>query len=133
MDCETIPFSVLTGIVDRILEDCDEDVVCIRMHLQNLEPPVRDTLLTSDLLNAWQVFFYFFKECPDDVSMEILAFTPASALLQGISIGEYRECNLTFLVDHARPTIIVSDDLQEMRRFSGPHAYTEAIRYIDTE
>lgn len=133
MNSESIPFTELTRIVDRILEDCEEDVVCTRMRLAGLEPAVRDAILTSDLLNAWQVFFYFFQEYPGDITMEILAFTPASALQGGISIGEYRECHLTFMVDHERPTIIVSDDLQEMRRFSGPKAYAEAIRFIDTE
>jgi hypothetical protein len=133
MDFEPIPFSVLSGIVYQILEDCDEDVVCTRMRLTGLEPRFRDAILTSDLLNAWQVFFYFFQEYPNDEAREILSFTPASSLAEGVSIGEYRDCLLTFVMDNARPTIIISDDLQEMRRFSGAQAYRQAINFIDSE
>lgn len=131
MNDTPLPFSVLSGIVDQILEDCDEDVVCTRMRLSGLEPSVRDAILISDLLNAWQVFFFFFKKYPSDEAKEILAFTPASVLPQGVIIGEYRECVLTFVVDHAKPAIIVSDDLQEIKRFSGAGAYAEAIWFID--
>ncbi|WP_373840181.1 hypothetical protein [Methanospirillum sp.] len=130
---ETIPFAMQSDLVDKILEDCDEDVVCTRMRLLNLEPAMRDAIIVSDLLNAWQVFYYFFTEQPFDDAYEILAFTPASALLQGTVIGEYRACTLTFMVKNGRPFIIVSDDLQEIRRFSGPKAYKEAILFIDTE
>ena len=132
MNDEPIPFAVLSDIVDRILEDCDEDVVCTRMHLLNLEPAVRDAVIISDLLNAWQVFYYYFTEQPFVDAYEILAFTPASVLPYGIAIGEYRACTLTFMVKNGRPFIIVSDDLQEISRFSGPHAYREAILFIET-
>lgn len=131
MNDTPVPFSVLSGIVYQILEDCDEDVVCTRMRLSGLEPSVREAILTSDLLNAWQVFFFFFKEYPSDEAREILAFTPASVLPQGVTIGEYRQYVLTFVVDLAKPVIIISDDLQEMKRFSGPGAYAEAIWFIE--
>ncbi|NLL09862.1 MAG: hypothetical protein GX268_03020, partial [Methanomicrobiales archaeon] len=62
MNDETIPFAVQSELVDKILEDCDEDVVCTRMRLLNLEPAVRDAIIISDLLNAWQVFYYYFTE-----------------------------------------------------------------------
>lgn len=132
MDNETIPYADLSRIVDQILNDCDEDVICIRMRLSGLEPEVRESILTSDLLNAWQVFFYFFQEKPGDESLEILAFTPASALPQGVSIGEYGQCTLTFIVTNARPEIVVSDDIQELRRFSGTGAYKAATAFIDS-
>ncbi|NLV26501.1 MAG: hypothetical protein GXY48_04965 [Methanomicrobiales archaeon] len=133
MDTEPVPFAELSRIVDKILEDCDEDVVCIRIRLNALTPEIRDAILTSDLLNAWQVFYYFFEENPGDEGYEILAFTPASALPKGISIGEYRHCNLVFVVYNLQPIIIVSDDLQELRRFSGKGAYKSALAYMDSE
>jgi hypothetical protein len=49
MHNEPIPYAVLADLVDRMLEDCDEDVVCVRMRLSALDPAVRDALLTSDL------------------------------------------------------------------------------------
>jgi hypothetical protein len=132
MDFETVPFTELARIVNRILEDCDEDVVCTRMRLSALDPEVRDVILTSDLLNSWQVFYYFFQEDPGDEAREILAFTPASTLPEGISIGEYRQCSLVFIVSNNQPVITVSDDLQELRRFSGNGAYKSAILYLET-
>lgn len=133
MEHESIPYTELSRIVDTILEDCDEDVICTRMHLTSLEPAIRDAILTSDLLNAWQVFFFFFQEHPGDEAFEILAFTPASTLPQGVSIGEYRQCTLTFSMKNAKPVISVSDDLQELHRFSGNGAYKSAIAFLDSE
>jgi len=133
MDNEPVPFYVLADIVDRILEDCDEDVACTKMRLSALDPTTRKRLITSDLLNAWQVFYYFFEEQPFDDAYEILAFSAASALTEGIVIGEYRECTLTFLLANEQPVIIVSDDLEERGRFSGQSAYREAIRFIDSD
>ncbi|MDD4137671.1 MAG: hypothetical protein PHT99_07255, partial [Methanoregula sp.] len=57
-------YQVLIDLIDRILEDCEDDVKCIGIHLGILEPEVRDELLTSDLLNTWQVFWYFFRTDP---------------------------------------------------------------------
>ena len=133
MDIEPIPFAELSGIVDRILEDCDEDVVCTRMRLSALDPEIRDLLLTSDLLNAWQVFFYYFQEIPGDEALEILAFNPASTLTQGLLIGEFRDIRLTFSVHQGQPVIRVSNDEQELRRFSGTGGYRSAMAYIDSD
>jgi hypothetical protein len=36
------------------------------------------------------------------------------------------------MVKNGRPFIIVSDDLQEINRFSGPRAFREAILFIET-
>ena len=50
--------------------------------------PVRNELLVSDLLNAWQVFYYFFRTVPDELVRERLELEPASSLVLGVAIDE---------------------------------------------
>ncbi|MDD1724553.1 MAG: hypothetical protein LUQ07_05445, partial [Methanospirillum sp.] len=108
MSIDTIPFAELSGIVDKILTDCDEDVACIRMRLSGLVPETRDAILASDLLNAWQVFFYYYQAYPGDDAVELLIFNPASSLREGVPMGEYGQCHLRFSVTDTEPEIIVS-------------------------
>ncbi len=133
MNSGSIPYTELSLIVEKILEDCDEDVVCTRMRLSGLDPEILEAVIVSDLLNAWQVFYYFFQQEPGEVAQEILMFTPASELESGVSIGEYRQFSMVFQVKNNRPWIIVSDDIQELNRYSGNKAYTDAIRFIDAD
>lgn len=129
----SIPYTELAQIVEKILDDCDEDVVCTRMRLSGLNPEILDAVITSDLLNAWQVFYYYFQQDPGEDAREILMFTPASELESGVNIGEYRQCSMAFQIKNSRPWIIVSDDIQELIRYSGNKAYTDAIRFIDAD
>lgn len=129
----SIPYTELASIVERILDDCDEDVVCTRMRLSGLPPEILDSVITSDLLNAWQVFYYYFQQDPGEDAREILMFSPASDLESGVHIGECRQCSMVFHVKNSRPWIVVSDDIQELIRYSGNKAYTDAIRFIDAE
>ena len=45
-----------------------------------LDPALRNELLVSDLLNAYQAFYYFFRILPDDLVCERLELEPASSL-----------------------------------------------------
>ena len=79
----TTPYRSLVQLADRLLEDCDEDVECLAIRLGGLDEHVRDELLVSDLLNAWQVFFYYFRTEPGAFLREKLDMEPASSLLTG--------------------------------------------------
>ena len=63
----TQPYSRLVSVADKLLEDADDDVARLARSIDALEQPVRDELLVSDLLNAYQVFYYFFRIEPDAV------------------------------------------------------------------
>lgn len=133
MSADTIPFAEQSKIVDEILTDCDEDVACIRMRLRGLAPEIREAILISDLLNAWQVFYYYYQEYPGEDAVEILNFNPASSLPEGLSIGEHGQCYLRFSVKNDEPEIIVSDDIQDLGRFRGTRGYRDAVRFIESD
>jgi len=125
------PYDEISNIIDNILSDCCDDAECIRIRLCRLDPEVRESILTSDLLNAWQVFYYYFEEDPGKDILEFLLFSPASSLADGIFLGEYNNCNIRFSVHNSVPEILLSDDIQELARYSGPDAFKESIKFIN--
>ena len=44
--------------------------------------------MVSDLLNAWQVFYYYFRTVPDELVKERMELEPASSLPRGLKIDE---------------------------------------------
>ena len=133
MIIENNSYNEISSLVDNILSECNEDVACIRRRLFGVDEEVRESVLTSDLLNAWQVFYFYFEEDPGKDILEYLLFFPASSLYKGISIGAYKNCNIKFRVIDSIPMIQLSDDICELERFSGPDAFRNAIIYIDDE
>jgi len=53
--------TLLEMTADDIFADCEDDVVCIAEALEDLDAAMRDELLVSDHLNAYQTFFYYFR------------------------------------------------------------------------
>ena len=133
MIIENNSYNEISSLVDDILSECNEDVACIRRRLSGVDEEVRESLLTSDLLNAWQVFYFYFEEDPGEDMLEYLLFSPASSLYKGVSIGTYKKCTIRFMVIDSTPMIQLSDDICELERFSGPDAFKNAIIYIDDE
>jgi hypothetical protein len=123
------PYHTLVDLADRLLEDCDDDVECLAVRLGSLEPPVRDELLTSDLLNAWQVFWYCFRTDPGAFLHERLELEPASALATGLKLGEIDLLELHFGIRENVPLIAVFDGEKTAASFSGRNAYADAVKY----
>jgi len=93
---------------------------------------VRDDLLVSDLLNAFQVFSYFFREVPGDLQMERMILSPASDLAFGVLIDEIDLCKLIFIIVRNEPVIVVSDGEQVLAIFNGSFSYHDALSYIQS-
>jgi hypothetical protein len=55
----SLPYHDLAAITDYLLDKSGEDVSLLIKKFDDLTPSVRDDLLVSDLLNAFQVFSYF--------------------------------------------------------------------------
>jgi len=125
------PYRTLVDLADRLLEDCDDDVECLAVRLGSLEAPVRDELLTSDLLNAWQVFWYSFRTDPGAFLKERLELEPASALQAGLQLGEIDLLDLIFLFRDNKPWIIVADGERTVASFSGRDAFRDARKYCE--
>jgi hypothetical protein len=125
-----IPFSDLVAAADRMLEDCEDDLECLVIRLGGLEPAIRDELLVSDLLNAWQVFYFFFRTGDDDLLRERLELEPASALLHGIKIQETDLLEMFFIIREAKPVIAISDGEKNVATFSGSSAYRQGREFM---
>jgi hypothetical protein len=67
---DPVPFGELGRIADQILEKGEDQPDVLANELDLLSPALREELLTSDLLNAFQVFYYLFRQEPGDLERE---------------------------------------------------------------
>jgi hypothetical protein len=125
---QLLPYHELVAAADQILDECDDDVVLLSEKLDQLPNQVRDELLVSDMLNAFQVFYYFFKETPGELPTERLILSPGSALLD----GEIKLLELIFAIIDHQPVIVVSDGEHALGTFLGPDAYRDGLMYIES-
>ncbi len=120
----------LAEIADRLFEESGDDEEELAGLLDSTDPALIRELITSDYLNAYQAFFFFFRENPGDLEKERLILEPASAVLHGVSFAEIDLVELIFAVRNDIPYIILSDGETVLAEFSGRDAYREAVRYI---
>lgn len=125
------PFHELVALVDAILDACDDDIPCIAQKLGALEPEVRSELFVSDLLNAYQVFYYFFRTVPDVLVMERLELEPASSLRAGLLIDEVDLLEMYFIIREGKPLILIHDGDKAVATFSGNRAYADGKWYLE--
>jgi hypothetical protein len=128
----TVPYSRLVAIGDKLLEDADDDVALLSRSIDALEQPVRDELLVSDLLNAYQVFYYFFRIEPDILVQELLDLEPASSLINGLKIEETDLLEMYFGIRNEKPVIVLSDGDKVVATFSGKSAYEQGRIFLKT-
>jgi len=134
MDTESpVPsFPELVRIADCLLEESGEDEDALMRRLEVLPETVKRELLVSDLFNAWQVFYYFFRFVPDELVKERLELEPASSLVKGVAIDEIELLTRIFRVDHNQPEIIVTDGKDPLKTFSGASAIADSRSYIES-
>jgi len=130
-DGSSIPYEILAALADRLFLECEDDVKCLSRMIETLDPDARIELLVSDLLNAYQAFYYYFRTCPDELVCERLELEPASSLIRGVKIDEIELLDLIFLVKNHEPVIIVSDGERILFTFKGKTAYNEGLKYIE--
>jgi hypothetical protein len=134
MDTETPApsFPELVRIADCLLDESGEDEDALMRRLETLPGPTRNELLVSDLLNAWQVFYYFFRTVPDELVRERLELEPASSLVEGVAIDEIELLTRVFLIKNSIPAIIVTDGKDPLKTFSGASAVADSQTYIES-
>jgi hypothetical protein len=130
-DGSTVPYHTLVALADHLFEECEDDVKCLSHRIDALDSALRNELLVSDLLNAYQVFYYFFRILPDELVGERLELEPASSLTRGVKIDEVELLDLVFSVKDHEPIIEVSDGEQPLMTFTGKNAYTDGLKYIE--
>lgn len=127
----TKPFHELVAVVDAILDECEDKVPCIVKKLGALDPEIRSELFTSDLLNAYQIFYYFFRTVPDILVLEHLELEPASALRVGVMIDEVDLLEMFFSIRDSKPVIVIHDGEKPVATFSGNRAYSDGKNYLE--
>jgi hypothetical protein len=130
-DGPAIPYRDLVALVDKLLDESDDDVSLLATKIGALDAEVRNELMVSDLLNAWQVFYYYFRTEPDELAKERMELEPASVLKQGLRIDEVDILDLTFIMEDTKPFIIVSDGERRLATFTGRTAYSDGIKYLE--
>ena len=123
----------LAQLADKILEIADDELPALADILDELDPEVREELIFSDFLNAYQVFYYFFREEPDILLDERLSLLPASAVRKGVLAEERDLLELIFIAQDDVPEMLVTDGEEILQRFAGPHAYREAVQWADEQ
>ncbi|MHC1630065.1 MAG: hypothetical protein ACXQTG_03835, partial [Methanoculleaceae archaeon] len=124
-------YSELASLADRLLEIADDDERKLARILDTLESDVRLELLVSDFFNAYQVFYYFFREDPGELVKERLILNSASELPTGVLADEIDDLEIIFGVRGGTPLIHLSDGERVIARFTGPDAYHQARSYIE--
>ncbi len=127
---QPLPYHELVAAADQILDECGDDIALLSEKLDQLSGQVRDELLVSDLLNAFQVFYYFFRETPGELPTERLILSPGSALLDGLLVDEIELLELIFAIIDHQPVIVISDGERALGTFLGPDAYRDGLMYI---
>ena len=126
-----VGYGELADIADRLFEASDDDDEQLADVLDTLDGETRDALLTSDLLNAYQAFYYHFRERPNRMAMERLQLSAASDLARGIIIDELDIYEVIFYQKGSDPGILLTDGEAVQARFSGRGAYREMAGYLD--
>jgi hypothetical protein len=130
-DGSSIPYPELFAIADRLFEECEDDVICLASRMELLDAGIRNDLLVSDILNSYQVFYYYFRTCPDGLVCEKLELEPASSLVKGVKIDEVELLELFFSVKNHEAVITVSDGEKTLVAFRGKNAYADGLKYIE--
>ncbi|MGC9434797.1 MAG: hypothetical protein ACP5C4_01730 [Methanomicrobiales archaeon] len=126
-------YAELAALADKLLEIADEDERELARILDTLDDGIRNELLVSDFLNACQVFYYFFREAPDEMARERLVLNPASELTSGVMVDEIEELEVIMGVRNGTPVVSVSDGDRVIARFTGTDAYHHARSFIDEQ
>jgi hypothetical protein len=125
-----IPYSRLVAVADHLLEEADDTLAYLARGLESLEQPVRDELLVSDQLNAYQVFYYFFRIEPEMLVQERLELQPASALIRGLKIEETDLLEMFFAIRENKAIIAIHDGDKTVVTFSGKSAYGQGQEFL---
>ena len=130
-DDTPVPYKTLVSLADTLFEQCEDDVTCLSEMLDALDTGARNELLESDLLNAFQVFYYYFRINPDELVKERLELEPASSLVRGVLIDEIDPVDLIFSVHDHEPAVLVSDGDIVLHTFRGKTAYAQGMKYLE--
>lgn len=124
-------YAELAEFAERLFEMSGDDDERLAEALDTLDEETRGALLASDILNAYQVFYYYFRETPDELTMERLQLHAASDLARGVVIDEVDLYEVVFRMEGGDPVLLLTDGEKALAQFRGPEAYEKITLYMD--
>jgi len=121
----------LANIADRLFIQSNDNEEELATALDSVDEEVRQDLLRSDLLNAYQVFYYYFREFPGELAKERMLLLPASTLSHGVILAEINYVEVVFQVEQGSPVITLHDEGQVIANYHGKDAFRNARQFID--
>jgi len=131
LPAQSSPYHELVAAADQILDECDDDVALLSEKLDQLPDQVRDELLVSDMLNAFQVFYYFLRKHPVNCKQNVSFCRRDRPFLMAYSLTIELFDLIFAIIDH-QPVIVVSDGEHALGTFLGPDAYRDGLMYIES-
>ena len=122
----------LAELADRILAISEDDAAELATILDDVDQDVRNELIVSDFLNAYQVFWYFFRYEPEILAGERLMLSSAASLSRGVLFEERDLFQILFRVTDSLPEMLVSDGEEVLMTFRGRSAYRDAAEWADS-
>ena len=126
-----VDYAELADLAESLFEASDDDDELLAERLDTVDREIRRALLSSDLLNAYQVFYYCFREAPDELARERMQLHAASDLARGIVIDEVDIYDVIFSLEDGEPVLLITDGENALARFEGEQAYGDMVRYLD--
>lgn len=127
----TIDYFELAELADRILTIAKDDVDVLAGVLNDLDGDLRCELFNSDFLNVWQVFYYFYRESPDELAIDRMLLHSATELKNMVLIGDEQYRELWFGMENCVPYLVLKEDGEEIERFCGPDAFDEGLSALN--
>ncbi|MDD1656076.1 MAG: hypothetical protein LUO87_01700 [Methanomicrobiales archaeon] len=120
----------LAVLADRVLQIAGDDVEQLAEVLDSLDPETRAALLDSDLLNAYQVFYFHFREVPGPLAEDRLLLHAAQDTREGILLEGDEDLDLVFLTRQGVPVMEIREADTMVTRFEGKDAYRRAQAFL---
>ncbi|MDD1657231.1 MAG: hypothetical protein LUQ41_02080 [Methanomicrobiales archaeon] len=120
----------LAVLADRVLQIAGEDDARLAEVLDTLDPDARAALLDSDLLNAFQLFYYHFRTVPDPLAQDRLLLHAAQDAREGILVDSDEDLDVYFLVRDGTPAMEVREADVVLARFDGKDACRRARAFL---
>ncbi len=126
-----LTYRELARLADSLFEESGDDEEALAGLLDGLSPEILADLLVSDLFNAYQTFYYFFREDPGELEKDRMILQSASALNTGVVVREVDLLEVIFIVRVLVPIVEVRKADAILATFSGCSAFREVENFVE--